>query len=177
MGNLNARWHLDCSSFMLGAWLLNQLLRGDAMRHLKRMPIVGAVMTSFPYFVEADDPVSKLEKLMDDHGIRHLPVQEKGKVVGVVSERDLHHLVSRRATPELKLKFLARDIMVSDPYIAKFNTPLNEVVSQMAQRHIGSVVVVRRGKLAGILSSIDVCRILAEYLEDQFAPASGNDAA
>jgi len=134
-------------------------------------------MTSFPYFVEADDPVNKLEKLMDDHNIRHLPVQEKGKLVGVVSERDLHHLISRRAATELKLKFRASDIMVKDPYVAAFNTPLNEVVSQMAQRHIGSVIVVRRGKLAGILSSIDVCRILAEYLEDQFAPTSGHDAA
>jgi len=134
-------------------------------------------MTSFPYFVEADDPVNKLEKLMDDHNIRHLPVQEKGKLVGVVSERDLHHLISRRAATELKLKFRACDIMVKDPYVAAFNTPLNEVVSQMAQRHIGSVIVVRRGKLAGILSSIDVCRLLAEYLEDQFAPTSGHDAA
>jgi acetoin utilization protein AcuB len=147
------------------------------MKHLKKMPIIGAVMTSFPYFVEADDPVSKLEKLMDEHGIRHLPVQEKGKLVGIVSERDLHHLVNRRAAAELKLKFLARDVMVADPYIAAFNTPLSEVVAQMARRHIGSVIVMRRGKLAGILSTIDVCRIFAEYLEEQFAPAGGDDAA
>jgi predicted transcriptional regulator len=51
------------------------------------------------------------------------------------------------------------------------------VVSQLALRHIGSVIVTRRGKLAGILSAIDVCRIFAEYLEERFAPASGNDAA
>ena len=147
------------------------------MKHLKKMPVVGAGMTSFPYFVEADDPVSKLEKLMDDHAIRHLPVQEKGKLVGIVSERDLHHLVNRRAATELKLKFQARDVMVADPYVAPFNTPLNEVLSELVLRHIGSVIVLRRGKLAGILSAIDVCRIFAEYLEEQFAPASGNDAA
>jgi acetoin utilization protein AcuB len=147
------------------------------MKHLKKMPVVGAVMTSFPYFVQADDPVSKLEKLMDDHAIRHLPVQEKGKLVGIVSERDLHHLVNRQAATQLKLKFQARDVMVADPYVAPFNTPLNEVVSQLALRHIGSVIVTRRGKLAGILSAIDVCRIFAEYLEERFAPASGNDAA
>jgi len=147
------------------------------MKHLKKMPVVGAVMTSFPYFVEAGDPVSKLEKLMDDHAIRHLPVQEKGKLVGIVSERDLHHLVNRQAATELKLKFRARDVMIADPYVAPFNTPLNEVVSQLALRHIGSVIVTRRGKLAGILSAIDVCRIFAEYLEERFAPASDNDAA
>jgi acetoin utilization protein AcuB len=148
------------------------------MKHLiNKMPVIGAVMTSFPYFVEADDPVTRLEKLMDDHDIRHLPVQEKGKLVGIVSERDLHHLVNRRAATEIKLKLHARDVMVADPYVAAFNTPLSEVLSQLALRHIGSVIVTRRGKLAGILSAIDVCRIFAEYLDERFAPASGGDAA
>ena len=147
------------------------------MKRLKKMPVVGAVMTSFPYFVDADDPVNRLEKLMDEHAIRHLPVQEKGKLVGIVSERDLHHLINRQAATELKLKFQARDVMVADPYVAAFNTPLSEVLSQLVLRHIGSVIVTRRGKLAGILSAIDVCRIFAEYLEERFAPASGDDAA
>ena len=148
-----------------------------ALKTLKKMPIVGAVMTSFPYFVEVDDPAGKLEKLMDDHSIRHLPVQEKGKVVGIVSERDLHHRMQRGLPAAEKNKLRARDLMVADPYVVGFNAPLNEVVAQMAIRHIGSAVVVRRGKLAGILSAIDVCRILAEYLDYMFAPAPGHDAA
>ncbi|HWH79991.1 MAG TPA: CBS domain-containing protein [Candidatus Binatus sp.] len=147
------------------------------MKHRTKMPIVGAVMTSFPYFVEADDSVIKVEKMMDDHDIRHLPVQESRKLVGIVSERDLHHFINRAASTESKLKIRARDVMVAHPCVAAFNTPLNAVVAQMARRHIGSVIIVRHGKLAGILSSIDVCRILAEYLEDQFAPTRGYDAA
>jgi len=147
------------------------------VKQLKKMPIVGAVMTSFPYFVEANDSVSKIEQMMDEHGIRHLPVQEKGKLIGIVSERDLHHLVNRMASTEAKLNSHARDIMITDPYVAAFNTPLNEVVAQMALRHVGSVIVLRRGKLAGILSSIDVCRIFAEYLDSQFAPANGYETA
>ena len=147
------------------------------MKSPKKMPIVGAVMTSFPYFVQSDDPVGGLEKMMDDHGIRHLPVQEKGKLVGIVSERDLHHLVPRIAPPEQKARLLARDVMVTNPYIVGFNTPLNEVVAQMGVRRIGSVIVTRKGKLAGILSAMDVCRIFAESLDNQFGTVSGNDAA
>ena len=147
------------------------------MKSPKKMPIVGVVMTSFPYFVDSDDPVGRLEKMMDDRGIRHLPVQEKGKLVGIVSERDLHHRLPRIAQPEEKARLRARDIMVSNPYVVAFNTPLNEVVSQMAMRRIGSVIVTRRGKLAGILSAMDVCRIFAEYLENQFGSGSGADAA
>jgi acetoin utilization protein AcuB len=141
------------------------------------MPVVGAVMTSFPYFVEADDSVAKIEGLMDGHNIRHVPVQDKGRVVGIVSERDLHHVVRRAASLVEKEKLRARDIMVADPYVVPFRAPLNEVVFEMAKRHIGSVIVLRRGKLAGILSSIDVCRILGEYLEARSSATSGNDAA
>lgn len=147
------------------------------MKKLRKMPIVGAVMTSFPYFVKADETVTEIERLMVEHDIRHLPVQLKGKVIGIVSERDLHHIVNHSASPEEKDKLCARDVMVADPYVVGFNTPLSEVVSQMALRHIGSVVVLRRGKLAGILSTIDVCRILAEYLDNAFASPDRDDAA
>lgn len=140
---------------------------------------MGAVMTSFPYFVEADDTATKMEQLMDQHGIRHLPVQEKGKVVGIVSERDLHHYVKRSSAAEEKTRVFAREIMVPDPYIVPFRAPLNDVVFEMAKRRIGSVIVQRHGKLAGILSAIDVCRILGEYLESLFPSGhrGGNTAA
>ena len=143
----------------------------------KKMPLVGAVMTSFPYFVDSDDPLGRLEKMMDDRGIRHLPVKEKGKLVGIVSERDLHHRLPRNAPPEAKSQLRARDVMVANPYVVNFNTPLSEVVAQMGLRHIGSAIVTRRGKLAGILSATDVCRIFAEYLDDQFGVVGGSDAA
>lgn len=149
----------------------------DTVKQRKKMPIVGAVMTLFPYFVGADDPVTKLERMMDDHKIRHLPVQEKDKLVGIVSERDLHHQFSREVSVELKAHLRARDIMIADPYVATFNTPLSEVVSQMALRRIGSAIILRRGKLAGILSAIDVCRIFAEYLNSTFPSGGSNEAA
>jgi acetoin utilization protein AcuB len=149
------------------------------MKKTIKMPVVGAVMTSFPYFVEADDTAGKLEQMMDEHGIRHLPVQQKGKIVGIVSERDLHHVVKRNAPEAEKETIQARHIMIRDPYIVPFRAPLNEVVFEMAKRRIGSVIVQRQGKLAGILSAIDVCRILGEYLESMFPGGrrGGNTAA
>jgi acetoin utilization protein AcuB len=147
------------------------------MKTLKKIPIVGAAMTSFPYFVEVNDDVVKIEKMLDEHEIRHLPVQEKGKVVGIVSERDLHHLIKRSAAADEKRKLRARDVMVGQPYVVGFNTPLNEVASQMARRHIGSAIVLRRGKLAGIVSALDICRIFAEYLDFMFPAGKGNAAA
>ncbi|MGE5817002.1 MAG: HPP family protein [Deltaproteobacteria bacterium] len=147
------------------------------MKRYTKMPSVGAVMTSFPYFVNSDDTLPKIERLMDEHNIRHVPVLKKRRVVGIVSERDLHHFIKRSAPAEEKARIQAGDVMVADPYVVPFSAPLNEVVAEMAKRHVGSAIVVRRGSLAGILSGIDVCRILAEYLEWCFSNPSGNDAA
>jgi acetoin utilization protein AcuB len=147
------------------------------MKRYTKMPSVGAVMTSFPYFVNSDDTLPKIERLMDDHNIRHVPVLKKRRVVGIVSERDLHHFIKRSAPAEEKARIQAGDVMVADPYVVQFSAPLNEVVAEMAKRHVGSAIVVRRGSLAGILSGIDVCRILAEYLEWSFSSRGGDDAA
>jgi hypothetical protein len=47
----------------------------------------------------------------------------------------------------------------------------------MNRRRIGSTLVVRQGKLAGILSAMDICRILAELLDAEFPAKDGSHAA
>jgi len=145
----------------------------------KKMPIVGAVMTSFPYYVNVDDTAATMERMMDEHSISHLPVQENGKVIGIVSERDLHHYVKRETPEAEKDTIQARHIMIPNPYVVPFRAPLNEVVFEMAKRRIGSVIIQRQGKLAGILSAIDVCRIFGEFLDTMFPTGrrGGNTAA
>lgn len=144
---------------------------------LDRPPAVGAAMTPFPHFVDIMDPVSKIEKLMSSHRIRHIPVQQEGRVVGIVSERELHHLVNPSLPRVDKARIRARDILVANPYVVEIDTPLRTVVAEMAERHLGSAIVVKRGKLAGILSVVDVCRILAKMLDDGFPAPGGNEAA
>jgi len=147
------------------------------MKKYKKIPYVGSVMTPFPYFVDTDDEVAEVERLMDEHQIRHIPVQQDGRVVGIVSERDLYHLLDRFLPNIDKARLRARDIMLDEPYIVAFDTPLNEVALEMAKRHLGSAIVLHREKLAGILSATDICRILAEILDSEFSPGTGDDAA
>jgi acetoin utilization protein AcuB len=133
-----------------------------------RMPSVGAAMTPFPFSVGPDASVLDVERLMQSHGIRHVPVQDEGRVLGVVSERELHHLVHAALPDSDKSRLLIRHLLRQDPYVAEMTTPLDEVVAEMAERHIGSVVVLRHGKLAGIFSTVDACRLLSEFLRDRF---------
>jgi acetoin utilization protein AcuB len=147
------------------------------MKKYKKIPYVGSVMTPFPHFVDTDDAVAEVERLMAEHGIHHIPVQQDGRVVGMVSERDLHRLSHRFLPNTDKARMRARDIMVDDPYVVAFDTPLNEVALEMAKRRIGSAIVLHHEKLAGILSATDICRILAEIFESEFSPSGGDDAA
>jgi acetoin utilization protein AcuB len=147
------------------------------MKKYKKIPHVGSVMTPFPHFADTDAGVADVERLMDEHHIRHIPVQQDGRVVGIVSERDLHYLVDGFLPKKSDtVRIRARDIMV-DPYVVAFDTPLNEVALEMAKRHIGSAIVLHHEKLAGILSATDICRILAEIFESEFSPNTGDDAA
>ena len=147
------------------------------MKKYKKIPYVGSVMTPFPYFVDTDDGIAEVERLMGEHHIRHVPVQQDGRVVGIVSERDLYHLGDRFLPNTDKARIRARDIMRDDPYVVGFDTPLNKVALEMAKRRIGSAIIVHHEKLAGILSATDICRILAEIFESEFSPGTGDDAA
>jgi acetoin utilization protein AcuB len=147
------------------------------MKKYKKIPHVGAVMTPFPYFVDTDDEVAEVKRLMDEHHIRHVPVQQDNRVVGIVSERDLYHLTDRFLPDADNARIRARDIMIDEPYIVSFDSPLHEVALEMAKRRIGSAIILHHEKLAGILSATDICRILAEILESEFSPRTGDDAA
>ena len=147
------------------------------MKKYKKIPYVGSVMTPFPYFVDTDNEVGEVERLMGEHQIHHVPVQQNGRVVGIVSERDLYHLGDRFLPIADRARIRARDIMAYDPYTVAFDTPLNEVALEMARRHAGSAIVLHHEKLAGILSATDICRILAEIFESEFSPDIGDDVA
>jgi acetoin utilization protein AcuB len=134
----------------------------------ERMPTVGAAMTPFPYAVGPDASVLDVERLMQAHRIRHVPVQEDGRVLGVVSERDLHHLVHQALPDADKSRLRIRHLLRQPPYVIEMTTPLDEVAAEMAERHIGSAVVLRHGKLAGIFSTVDACRLLSDFLRDRF---------
>lgn len=70
----------------------------NSYEEVQKIPHAGSVMTPFPYSVDSDEEVAEVERLMREHHIRHIPVQQDGRVVGIVSERDLFHLGDRRTT-------------------------------------------------------------------------------
>jgi CBS domain-containing protein len=146
----------------------------DLAQH-RHMPAVSALMTPFPYFVRPDDPVARVLELMQQHAIRHVPVKEEDRVVGLVSEGELRWLSGKggRADPE---QVRVRDVQSRSPYAVELTAPLGPVLLEMARRHCDSAIVLRAGRLAGIITETDVCRALGEVLERRFGPGGGEAA-
>ncbi|MBX3157692.1 MAG: CBS domain-containing protein [Deltaproteobacteria bacterium] len=114
-------------------------------------------MTRQPWTIHPDATVADARRAMREHGVRHLPVLVAGRLVGLVSERDLRLLRDDELTVE--------DAMSTDVYVAEPGDPVDEVVERMAEHRYGSAVVLERGgRVAGIFTTIDGLQVLADVL-------------
>jgi acetoin utilization protein AcuB len=134
-------------------------------------PTLSAAMTPFPWSVALDASLDSARALMKEHDIRHLPVMSGGNLVGVVRQRDIEVV---EATGGAALA--VADVSRLDAFVVDIATPLEAVLEGMASRRIDAALVVKRGRLAGILTATDACRGFARFLRALF-PEGGDSAA
>jgi acetoin utilization protein AcuB len=142
-----------------------------------RMPKIKQLMTAFPYSVALKAPLNEAIAFMRQKNIRHLPVTDDGDLIGVVSDRDIKLLLGPDFAYPDPDKLAVADAMIRESYIVDLDERADKVLEHMAEHHIGSAVVTRHGKLAGMFTTSDACRHYAELLCDQFRRAGGHDAA
>jgi acetoin utilization protein AcuB len=138
---------------------------------MRRIPNIKAVMTPFPYSIEIERPLRDAVAMMREHDFRHLPVVDDGRLVGVLSERLLG-----QAAGSAREDARVRDAPMAEAYVVGLDERLDNVVLAMAERHLGSALVVREGRVVGIFTSTDACRHLGEVLRSDF-PVGGDDVA
>jgi acetoin utilization protein AcuB len=128
----------------------------------KAMPQLQKYMSTSPHAIGLEQPLTVAHKMMSDHQIRHLPVLHGGKLAGMITERDLALIESLKdVDPAL---VTVEDAMSSAVFTAEPTTPLDEVVTTMAERKYGCCVAMQNGKVVGVFTTVDACRALAELL-------------
>ena len=116
-------------------------------------------MSIAPVVVSSDRTLAEARRLMRERNIRHLPVVDGGRLVGVVSQRDLYLLETLRGVdPGTET---VREAMASEPYAVPPNAPLEAVAATMAEAKYGCAVVVDRGSVIGLFTTVDALRALA----------------
>ena len=122
---------------------------------------IDALMTAAPHTVGVDQLAKHAAELMHEHRIRHLPVLRGGKVVGMVSDRDLRFLFDAGSDAET---MPVEEAMSIEVYTAESGTSARKVAKAMAEQKIGSAVVVEGPKVVGIFTTIDALEALAVRL-------------
>jgi acetoin utilization protein AcuB len=130
--------------------------------------MTGAVVTLSP-----EETLGDAINLLRSKRIRHLPVVEESRLVGIVTDRDV-----KRATPSV-LSGVAKEeydaalgrikvaqFMTREPITVTRKSQLKEAVGTLIEKKVGALPVVDDGHLVGILTEIDVMKIAHDLLRD-----------
>ena len=119
-------------------------------------------MTPAPYTIADDQTLLEARKCMSKWHVRHLPVLYGGRLVGLVSDRDVDIALS--AAQRLQ-NALVSDLMIEAVYVAAPEERLSHVVRNMMTRKLGAAVVAEKDNVLGVFTTTDALRMLAEYSE------------
>jgi CBS domain-containing protein len=133
------------------------------------MQTVGELMTrSNLVTLTETQNLAAAEELLRLHRIRHLPVVRNGKLVGLVTHRDLLRAAAQRGGVDpTKQPLWASDVMVRDVKTVGSDTPTREALKLMLDNKYGCLPVVGAGgELIGILTEADMVRFAQHLIED-----------
>lgn len=133
--------------------------------------LVGQRMQAEVVTVTPGASVTGASRLLQEHRIRHLPVVERGRLVGIVTDRDIRRVLPSPATSlEVhELLYLLDRLTVGEVMTAKViavtpETPIEEAARLLVEHRIGCLPVLQGDRLAGIITETDLLAALAEIL-------------
>lgn len=130
---------------------------------MKAIPTVQKYMTNMPHTIGAEQSLAKAEKLMSELRVRHLPVLQGGRLVGILSDRDIRLVESfKDVDPET---VTVEEAFTPEPFIVSPMSPLSDVCAEMSAHKYSCVLVCDNKKLVGIFTWVDALNAFNELLE------------
>jgi nucleotide-binding universal stress UspA family protein/CBS domain-containing protein len=128
------------------------------------MQTVSELMTPSPLVIEVSQPLVEASERMDALAVRHLPVVDaSGRLVGMLSDVDLYRFF-RDKQPRVDPENMAvGEAMDPNPFTVSPEAPLATVARTMAKARIGAAVVMKGGSIAGVFTTVDALRALADF--------------
>lgn len=126
------------------------------------------VMTREVAIIYAHDLVADAAKKMRQYNVGCLPVCENGKVMGMITDRDIVLRVNFQTYNPKEV--LVSDVMTKGIIMCKYDTPLAEAARLMNHHRVRRVVIDNDDGTIGLISIGDICRHLPQVYFNSHEP-------
>ena len=127
--------------------------------------VVREIMMGSPVTLKPDETLDLANDVISLGRIRHIPIVEDGRLVGVLSERDMLGPAAmtifglkHKSKSALLKTFLIKDVMKKKVVTVTPDTPIKDAAHLMKEKKIGCVPVVNEGSLVGLVTTTDILR-------------------
>jgi CBS domain-containing protein len=127
--------------------------------------VVREIMMGSPVTLKPDETLDLANDVISLGRIRHIPIVEDGRLVGLLSERDMMGATTttifglkRKSKSALLKSVLIKDVMKKKVVTVKPDTPIKDAAHLMKEKKIGCVPVVDEGSLVGLVTTTDILR-------------------
>ena len=127
--------------------------------------VVREIMMGSPVTLKPEDSLDLANDVISLGRIRHIPVVDGNRLVGIVTERDLIGAAAsqifglkNKSKSALLKSVKIKEVMKKRVITAATNTPIKEVAHLMADKKIGCVPVVSDGVVVGLVTTTDILR-------------------
>ena len=114
-------------------------------------------MSPDPVTVAPSTPVDEARRLLDTYGVRHLPVVDRGRTVGMISDRDvrLPHGARAAARPTETEPAEVAEVMSTPVHVVEADEDIEAAARLMLSRRISALPVLAEGELVGLVTTTD----------------------
>lgn len=118
--------------------------------------------------LEADAPLAEVDDLLKRNHIRHLPVVQGRKLVGLVSHRDLLRALGRQSAAKAPPPLSVKDVMAREVETIGPGASAREAIERLLEGRFGCLPVVNaQGDLVGIVTESDFLRLALRLLKER----------
>ena len=125
------------------------------------MKTVEDLMTRDPGWLGPEDTIETAWRKMREHSVRHIPVCKDGRLVGLLTQKDL----LANAQKQSILTFPVAEIMVMDVESIEADMSLRDAAIVMKDKKLSCLPVIKDGQLAGIVTDSDYLALVIDLLE------------
>ncbi len=131
--------------------------------------IVSEVMTPKPLAVKTNETIKRAQELMVEKSIRHLPVVDGHELLGIITESDIRGaFLDEKSNKKVRVldpsKMKISDYMTRNPMVVFPETHVEDAALVIYKNKIGALPVVRRNRLVGIISVMDILGIFVDLM-------------